>query len=59
MRRPRPRAFWSSLTPGQRRTLVLMGAVVVGLHVVGFALLISLATPAPLGAGAAIAAAAP
>ena len=54
MRRPRPRAFWSSLTPGQRRTLVLMGAVVVGLHVVGFALLISLATPAPLGAGGAL-----
>jgi nickel/cobalt transporter (NiCoT) family protein len=43
MRRPRPHALWSSLTKGQRRTLVLMAAAVAGLHVIGFGLLISLA----------------
>jgi nickel/cobalt transporter (NiCoT) family protein len=44
-RRPRVRAFWGSLTGGQRRTLLLMVGVVVGLHVVGFVMLISLVAP--------------
>jgi nickel/cobalt transporter (NiCoT) family protein len=54
MGRPSARALWSSLTAGQKRTLLLMAAAVAGLHVVGFALLISLATPAPVGAGGAL-----
>jgi nickel/cobalt transporter (NiCoT) family protein len=38
-------ARWRSLSAGERRTLVLMGAVVVGLHVAGFAVLFGLVTP--------------
>jgi high-affinity nickel-transport protein len=36
------RAFWASLTPSQKRTLVMMVLVVAGLHVAGFLTLISL-----------------
>jgi len=45
MRRPSIRAFWASLTPGQRRTAAMMAVVVAGLHVLGFALLIVLVAP--------------
>ena len=45
MRRPGPRAFWSSLTSGQKRTLALMAAAVAGLHVLGFATLLALVAP--------------
>jgi nickel/cobalt transporter (NiCoT) family protein len=45
MRRPRPRAFWSALTAGQKRTLVLMAGAVTALHVIGFATLIALVAP--------------
>ncbi len=43
--RPRLATFWTSLDRGQRRTLGLMAAVVVGLHVVGFLTLIALVAP--------------
>ena len=45
--RPRsgPSAFWRSLDRGQRRTLVMMVAVVAGLHALGFAMLIGLVAP--------------
>jgi high-affinity nickel-transport protein len=39
------RAFWASLDPGQRRTLIGMASVVVGLHVAGFAILFGLVAP--------------
>src|SRR5947209_854653 len=51
---PRLRALWTSLTPGQRRTLLLMAAVVAGLHVLGIALLLSVVAPTPLRAGGAL-----
>ncbi len=54
MHRLGPRAFWSSLTTGQRRTLVGMGAVVGGLHVLGFALLLGVVAPAHIGSGGAL-----
>jgi high-affinity nickel-transport protein len=44
-RRPGVRAFWASLSGGQRRTLLMMIAVVGGLHVLGFVTLISLVAP--------------
>jgi nickel/cobalt transporter (NiCoT) family protein len=44
-RRPGVRAFWASLTRSQKRTLLMMIAVVVGLHVFGFVTLISLVAP--------------
>jgi high-affinity nickel-transport protein len=44
-RRRRIRAFWGSLTPGQKRTLGMMVLVVGGLHVLGFLTLISLVAP--------------
>jgi high-affinity nickel-transport protein len=43
--RPSLRAFWASLTGSQKRTIVMMIAVVGGLHVVGFLTLISLVAP--------------
>jgi high-affinity nickel-transport protein len=43
--RPRLTAFWLSLDRGQRRTLIMMAVVVVGLHVAGFVTLIALVTP--------------
>ena len=54
MRRPSPRAFWSSLTSGQRRTLIMMAGVVGALHVIGFGLLVALIAPAHLGTGGAL-----
>jgi high-affinity nickel-transport protein len=45
MRRPGPRTFWSSLTSGQKRTLVLMAGVVAALHVIGFLTLLALVAP--------------
>jgi len=39
------RAFWRSLTASQKRTLMMMVLVVVGLHVFGFLTLISLVAP--------------
>jgi len=43
--RGRVRAFWRSLTAGQKRTLFMMVVVVGGLHVLGFASLIALVAP--------------
>jgi nickel/cobalt transporter (NiCoT) family protein len=44
--------FWSGLTRGQRRTLVLMLAAVGGLHVLGFAMLLGLVAPNHYSLGA-------
>src|SRR5580700_8760530 len=44
-RRPGVRAFWASLTRSQKRTLLMMIGVVVGLHVFGFVTLIALVAP--------------
>jgi len=49
---PRARAFWTSLTPGQKRTLLMMTAVVGGLHVLGFLTLAALVAPRHYRAGA-------
>jgi high-affinity nickel-transport protein len=43
--RPRLRAFWASLEAPQRRTLLMMVLVVVGLHVAGFLTLLALVAP--------------
>jgi high-affinity nickel-transport protein len=43
--RPGLRAFWASLDAGQRRTLTMMAAVVLGLHVAGFLILFVLVAP--------------
>jgi nickel/cobalt transporter (NiCoT) family protein len=43
--RPRLATFWSSLDRSQQRTLLMMVAVVVGLHVAGFLMLIALIAP--------------
>jgi high-affinity nickel-transport protein len=43
--RPGPRRFWASLTPAQKRTLVMMAAVVGALHVIGWAMLVLLVAP--------------
>jgi high-affinity nickel-transport protein len=43
--RPGPRRFWASLSLAQRRTLVMMAAVVGGLHVIGWGMLIVLVAP--------------
>lgn len=42
--RPGPRRFWASLTAPQKRTLVMMAAVVGGLHIIGWAMLVLLLT---------------
>ena len=42
-RKPGLRGFWASLDSGQRRTLLMMAAVVSGLHLVGFGILYLLA----------------
>ncbi len=47
------RQFWFSLSAAQRRTLVMMIAVVGGLHVLGFASLIALVAPAHYRLGSA------
>jgi nickel/cobalt transporter (NiCoT) family protein len=44
--------FWSGLSSGQRRTLVLMLTVVAGLHVLGFAMLLGLVAPNHYSLGA-------
>jgi high-affinity nickel-transport protein len=54
MRRPSPRAFWSCLTSGQKRTLLMMAGVVGALHVIGFGLLLVLVAPARLRSGGAL-----
>jgi high-affinity nickel-transport protein len=43
--RPGLPSFWASLDGGQKRTLLLMLVVVVGLHVAGFVMLIALVAP--------------
>ena len=43
--RPGVRAFWRSLDRGQRRTLIMMIAVVGGLHALGFVMLLGLVAP--------------
>src|ERR1700759_577696 len=48
----RLRAFWGSLDGRQRRTLVMMIAVVAGLHVIGFLTLIALVAPSHYTLGA-------
>src|SRR6478672_5815560 len=48
----RLRAFWRSLDGGQRRALVMMVAVVAGLHVLGFVTLIALVAPSHYTLGA-------
>ena len=50
-RRSRFRTFWGSLDGGQRRTLVMMVAVVAGLHVLGFLTLIALVAPTTTASG--------
>jgi high-affinity nickel-transport protein len=45
------RAFWGSLDGAQRRTLVMMVAVVGGLHVLGFFALIALVAPSRYSLG--------
>jgi len=43
--RPGLRLFWASLSAGQKRTLLMMVAVVGGLHALGFLTLIALVAP--------------
>jgi len=50
--RPSLRVFWSSLSASQKRTVVIMVAVVGGLHVAGFLTLIALVAPKRYGIGA-------
>jgi high-affinity nickel-transport protein len=50
---PRLRAAWTSLTQGQKRTLLMMLGVVAGLHVLGFVTLASLLAHRGHGAGTA------
>jgi nickel/cobalt transporter (NiCoT) family protein len=51
--RHRLRAFWNSLEAVQRRSLLMMAAVVGGLHVLGFLTLIALVAPRHYHLGAA------
>jgi high-affinity nickel-transport protein len=44
-RRRGPRGFWAALDPAQRRSVVMMAAVIGGLHLLGFATLILLVVP--------------
>ena len=46
------RSFWGALDAGQRRTLVMMGVVVAGLHVAGFVMLFALVAPGHYRLGA-------
>ena len=43
--RPGLRQFWASLDGGQRRTLVMMIAVIAALHVIGFVILFAFVAP--------------
>ena len=52
-RRPRAREVLAGLDAGQRRTLVMMAAVVVGLHVLGFVTLAAIVVPGRYRVGAA------
>jgi high-affinity nickel-transport protein len=45
------RAFWASLDPSQRRTLLMMAAVVLGLHVLGFLILFVVIAPSHYALG--------
>ena len=49
----RSRGLWVALDGGQRRTLLLMAATVIGLHVLGFAMLLALLAPHHRALGAA------
>ncbi|MGH2876143.1 MAG: HoxN/HupN/NixA family nickel/cobalt transporter [Solirubrobacteraceae bacterium] len=49
--RPGLRAFWASLNGGQRRTLLMMVLVVIGLHVLGFFTLVAFVAPNHYGLG--------
>jgi high-affinity nickel-transport protein len=51
-RRARLRSFWASLDASQRRSLVMMIVVVVGLHVLGFVTLFALVAPSHYHLGA-------
>jgi high-affinity nickel-transport protein len=51
--RPGRRQFWASLTGAQRRTLIMMAAVVGGLHVIGWAMLLLLIAPSHYHLGSA------
>jgi len=48
---PGVRAFWASLDPSQRRTLAMMAAVVLGLHVLGFLILCVVIAPSHYALG--------
>jgi high-affinity nickel-transport protein len=50
---PRVRAFWASLTRGEKRTLMMMVGVVGGLHLLGFVTLAALVAPRHYRAGTA------
>ena len=50
--RPTMRGFWSSLSASQKRTVLMMVAVVGGLHVLGFLTLIMLVAPNRYSLGA-------
>jgi len=52
-RRPRAREVLAGLDRGQRRTLIMMAAVVVALHVVGFLMLAAIIAPGRYHLGAA------
>jgi high-affinity nickel-transport protein len=51
--RPGPRRFWASLSSPEKRTVVMMVAVVGGLHVIGWAMLILLVAPSHYHLGSA------
>ncbi len=51
--RPGVRMFWASLDQGQRRTMMMMVSVIVGLHVLGFLTLIALVAPSRYSLGSA------
>jgi nickel/cobalt transporter (NiCoT) family protein len=51
--RPGPRQFWASLSGAQKRTLIMMAAVVGGLHVIGWAMLVVLVAPSHYHLGSA------
>jgi high-affinity nickel-transport protein len=44
--------FWRALSPEQKRSVLLMGSVVVALHVIGFVILIGIVAPAHYRLGA-------
>jgi high-affinity nickel-transport protein len=52
MRPTGPRSFWGALDASQRRTLVMMIAVVGGLHVIGVVMLFALVVPSHFHLGA-------